>query len=163
MDAVLGYALFYVVVDRATPTVMDVVTDALPGVSPSTVGLGLAIALWFVLAAIVLDQGRRQLAALGVGSAEDVRRAERTRPTPTRTNVAVYLLLLLVGGAIAALTFDPAVETAVSLIRIVAALDVAAFDLVGFLVMALFFVSYKAATWSADRLLVGGVRALLAG
>jgi len=162
VDAVLGYVLFYVLVDRATPTVVDVTTGALPSISPSTVGLGLALFLWFVLVVTAIDQVRRQLAAFGVGSDADVRRAERVRPTPTRTQAALYLGLLVVGGVVAALTFEPALETAVSLIEIVAALDVGAFDLVAFVVITIFFVSYKAATWSADRLLVGGVRALLA-
>ena len=163
VDALLGYVLFYVIVDRATPTVVEAITGALPSIAPSTVGLGLALLLWFVLVVTAIDQGRRQLAAFGVGSDADVRRAERVRPTPTRTQVAVYVGLLVVGGVLAALTFDPAIETAVSLIEVVATLDVEALSLMAFLVMVVFFVSYKAATWSADRLLVGGVRAFLAG
>ena len=138
------------------------ITGALPSIPPSTVGLGLALFLWFVLVVTAIDQVGRQLAAFGVGSEADVRRASRVRPTPPRTQVALYLGLLLVGGPLAALTFEPALETAVALIEIVATLDFEALSLVAFLVMALFFVSYKAATWSADRLLVGGMRALLA-
>jgi len=161
VDAVLGFVLFYVLVERATPTVVDVITGAVPSIAPATVGLGLALFLWFVLVVTAIDQVRRQLAAFGVGSDRDVRRAERVRPTPTGKQVAVYVALLVSGGAIAALTFEPAMETAVSLIEVVATIDVEAFSLAAFLVMALFFVSYEAATWSADRLLVGGVRALL--
>src|SRR6056297_2245399 len=66
IDAVLGLVLFYVVVDRATPTVVDVFGEVLPDVSSSTVELGLAIFLWFVVAVTLIEQLRRQLIALAV-------------------------------------------------------------------------------------------------
>ena len=162
VDAALGFALFYVIVDRATPTVVDVLTDVL-SVPPTLVGTGLAALLWFVLAVTVLDQARRQLAALGVGGYEGGW-PNRPKPgVPSRELALAYFGGLVVGGLLAWWTFAPAVETAVSLIRVVAALDVGAFDLLAFLVMVVFFVSYAVATRSLDRLVVGGVRAALAG
>lgn len=158
VDAVLGFVLFYVIVDRATPTVVDVTTGILPDVS--LVGLGLAMALWFVLAVTVVDQARRQLAALGVVSHDDV--TTRSRAVPSETRALAYLVLVLVGGALAAWTFDRAVDTAVSLIRVVAALDAAAFVPADFFVMVAFFVSFGVATHALDGLVIGGIRAILA-
>ncbi|MEF8869953.1 MAG: hypothetical protein V5A85_15615 [Haloarculaceae archaeon] len=164
VDAVLGYALFYVVVDRATPTVVDVFRDVLPGLSPSLVRLGLAALLWFVLAATALEQGRRQLAALGVvdGDAGDRLSASGSRAVPSEPRALAYLVLLVVGALVATWTFDRAIETVVSLIPAVAALDVGAFLTGEVLVLVAFVVAFEAATWALDRLLVGGFRALLA-
>lgn len=162
VDASLGFALFYVLVVRATPTVVEVLTDVL-SVSPSFVGTGLAALLWFVLAVTVLDQARRQLAALGVGSYEGGWPNRPKSGVPSRELALAYLGGLVVGGLLAWWTFAPAVETAVALIRVVAARDVGAFDLLAFLVMVVFFVSYAVATRSLDRLVVGGIRAALAG
>ena len=165
VDAVLGYALFYVVVDRATPTVVDVLAGALPGVSPSLVGLGLAALLWFVLAVTAIEQVRRQLAALGVVDGDATgwfaRSGSRSRVVPSEPRALAYLVLLVVGGLVATWTFDRAVETVVSLIPAVAAADVGAFATGEVLVLVAFVLAFEAATWALDRLLVGGVRALL--
>lgn len=163
IDAVLGFVAFYVFVDRATPTVVDVLAVAVPAASPSLVRLGLAATLWFVLAVTLLDRARRQLAALGVGSRDDVGRAERSRAAPTRLQFAGYLVVLLLGGVVAAWTFEPAVRTGIALIRTVATLDVAAFDPLGFVTMVVFFVAFAGATRALDRLVVGGIRRRLTG
>jgi hypothetical protein len=73
------------------------------------------------------------------------------------------LALLLVGGAVAAVTFDRGVATAVSMIRVVAILDVGAIPVGEVVVLVAVFVSFAAATHSLDRLVVGGIRAVLAG
>lgn len=163
IDALLGFAVFYVFVERATPTVVDVVTAALADVAPSLVRLGLAAALWFVLAATVLDQARRQLAALGVGSHDDVDRSERSRGAPTGLRWLGYLVASLAGGAVAAWTFEGAVATGISLIRAVAALDVAGVAPLEFVAMIVFFVAFGIATRSLDRLVVGTLRRILVG
>ena len=82
---------------------------------------------------------------------------------PSETEALLSLVGLLLGGTIATWTFERGVATAVSLIRIVGTLDVSDFPVGAFLVMVVFFVAYAAATRSLDRLLVGGVRWLLAG
>lgn len=162
VDAALGFALFYVLVDRATPTVVAVLTDALPDVSPSAVGLGLAATLWFVLATTVLDQVRRQLAALGVTGSDTARRRLTARVAPFDIGMFGHLAGVLVGGAVAAVTFDRTLESIVTLIRRVAALDVAAITPGEVVVTVVFFVSFGVATRSLDRLLVGGLRSILA-
>jgi len=72
--------------------------------------------------------------------------------------------LAVIGGtAIAVLTFDRAVEALLSLIPVVATVDVVAFDFIGLFVMVVFFAAYSVAAHSLDRLVIGGIRALGSG
>ena len=160
IEAGLGYLLFYFLVDRATPAVVTGFSDAVLDLSPSFVRYGLATALWFVLVVTALDQVRRQLAALGVGTYDEyqLRVWSRVSPSPLRT--AGYLLALIVGTAVAVTTFDRAVEALLSLIPAVATVDVVAFDLVELFVMVVFFISYSVAAHSLDRLVIGGIKTL---
>jgi hypothetical protein len=48
-----------------------------------------------------------------------------------------------------------------SLIPVVATVDVAAFDFVELFVMVAFFVAYSVAAHSLDRLVIGGIQALM--
>lgn len=162
IGAVLGYLLFYVVVDRATPTVVAVFTDVLPYVAPSLVRLALATMLWFVLLVTLLDQVRRQLAALGVLTHDAIRPRTWSRPPPAGLQSLAYLVLVLVGGALATATFDRAIDTVLALIPILANLDVQAFVTGDVLVMVVFFVSFGVATRSLDRLIIGEIRKFLA-
>lgn len=161
IDAVLGFAVFSVFVERATPAVVDVFTTAVPGLSASTVRFGLAALLWFVLAVTLLDQLQRQLAAVGVGSRSAVARADREAGTPGAARLLAYLGGLAVGGTVAVWTFETAVQSGVTMIRIVGTLDTSAFVLVEVLAMVVFFVGFAVATHSLDRLVVGTVRRLL--
>jgi hypothetical protein len=156
IDALLSYVVFYIFVDRATPTVVEVITTALPNISPSLVQLGLAVALWFILAVTLIDQLRRQLAAFGVGSHDDVSRAERSGVAPTDLQLGGYLVVLLLGSIIATWTFEPAIRAGISFIQIVGTLDTSAFVLVEFGLMIVFFISFAGATRALDRLIIGG-------
>jgi hypothetical protein len=162
IDAVLGLGLFYVVVDRATPTVRAVAGDLFPGLNPSVVGLALAALLWFVFLVTLLDQVRRQLAALGLVRGDPGWVWPDSKPTPTAVQAAVYLLGVFVGGALAVWLFEGAMETTVALIRVVMALDPVAFSFGAVVGLVGFFVSFGIATHSLDRLLVGGLRVVLA-
>ena len=157
VEAVLGYALFFVLFERATPAVREVLSDVLP-VSPSAVGFALAAFMWFVLAVMSVDQLVRQLGALGLLEYNGNRRAERWSE---RIGTAGYVALALVGGVVAVLTVDAGLETAVELVRIVGRLDFAAIDLGALVVMATFFVAYSLATRAVDRLVVRALRRLL--
>jgi hypothetical protein len=162
VDAVLGYALFYVVVDRATPTVVDALGSVLGGVTAGSIRLGLAALLWFVLVVTVIDQARRQFTALGLLGDADAADGNIWSPVvPSETQALAYVVLLALGGLVAAWTFESAVGTVVSLIRVVVTLDLGAFVLGEFLVMVVFFVSFEVAAYAADRLLVGGFRTML--
>lgn len=161
IDAALGYGLFYVVVDSATPAIVDVLTEALPEASPSLVGLGLAITLWGVLAVTVLEHLRRQLAALGVLTHAAVRPRRPARLHTSLIRLVGHLIAAVVAGFVAAWTFDTALETIVSLIPVVAALEVEALVPVEIAVLIVFFVSFGIAARSVDRLTIGSVRAVL--
>ena len=157
IDALLGYLLFYVLVDRATPTVVDVFTDVV-GLPAALVRLGLAALLWVVLLATGLDQARRQLGALGVVNYDGGWLDRCEEGVPTERQSLLYLVGLLLGGLVVSWTAGGAIETAVALIPAIAALDVGAFLGVEFLAMVVFFVAYSVATRSLDRLVVGGLR-----
>ncbi|MFC5368708.1 hypothetical protein [Salinirubrum litoreum] len=161
IDAVLSFAVFYVFVERATSTVVDVLTTAVPDFSASTVGFGLAALLWFVLAVTLLDQLQRQLAAVGVGTQSAVARADREAGTPGETRLFAYLAGLTIGGVIAVWTFEPAVQTGITMIQIVGTLDATAFAFVDFLTMIVFFVGFAVTTHSLDRLVIGTVRRVI--
>lgn len=158
IEATLGYGLFYVLVDRVTPAVIEVFSETVLDLPASLVGFGLAAGLWFVLAVTVFDQLRRQLAALGVLSVEtdQLRLWSRLTPGPVRTGG--YLLGLVGGSLVAWVTFDRAVNALLSLIPAVATIDVASIDLGGLVLMILFFLSYSLAARSLDRLLIEAIR-----
>jgi len=161
IEAGLGYLLFYVLLDRVTPAVVTVFSETVLDLSPSFVRFGLATALWFVLVVTAIDQLRRQLAALGVGTYDDYRLRVWSRVTPSSLQTTGYLLALVAGTAVAMITFDRAVEALLSLIPVASTVDVVAFDLVELFVMVVFFPSYSAAAHSLDRLVIGGVRTLM--
>ncbi|WP_311173494.1 hypothetical protein [Halobellus ordinarius] len=160
IEAGLGYLLFYVLVDRVTPAIVTVFSDTVLGLSPSFVRFGLATALWFVLVVTATDQVRRQLAALGVGTYDEYQLRVWSRVTPSSLRTAGYLLALITGTAVAVITIDRAVEALLSLIPVVATVDLVAFDLVELFVMVVFFFSYSVAAHSLDRLVIGGIRTL---
>ena len=156
VDAVLGYVLFYVVIERVTPAVVDVLTETVPGISPGIVTVGLAAFLWFVLAVTVLDQAGRQLAAFR-GRADETSLWARI---PSETEATVASLAVVVGGALAAFTFAAAMAMLPDAVRAVGAFDVDGVLALDVVTLVTFFASYAAATWGADRLLVGGMRVL---
>lgn len=160
IEAVFGYALFYVLVERATPTITATFTDVL-SISPSLVGFGLAAALWFIFLVTAVDQGRRQLAAMGLGTHEAVRRDESRPRTLSETRALGYLTLVLVGSLVALWTADAAISSLVGMIAIVSAADVGAFVFPDLITVVLFFVAYGSATHALDRLVIGGIRELL--
>jgi hypothetical protein len=162
IEAILGYVLFYVLVGRATPVVVETFSETVLDLPPSFLRFGLAIALWFVLAVTAIDQVRRQLAALGLVSYDEYQLRVWSRVTPSSLRTTGYLVAVVVGGGIAVLTFQPAVETLLSLIPVFATVDPARIDIVGLLAMVTFFVAYGIATHSLDRLVIGAIHALSA-
>jgi len=160
LEAVLGYALFYLIVERATPTITATFSEIL-SVSPSVVGFGLAAALWFVFLVTAVDQARRQLAAIGVGTHEAVRRDESRPRTLSETRALGYLTLVLVGSIVALWTADAAISSLVGMMEVVSTADAGAFVLLDLVVVVLFFVAYGSVTHALDRLVIGGIRELL--
>ena len=163
IEASLGYLLFYILVNRVTPAVLTVFSETGLNLSPSFVRFGLAIALWFILVVTAIDQTRRQLAALGVGTYDEYQLQRWSRVTPSSLRTGGYLLALIVGTAVAVTTFNHAVAALLSLIPVVATLDVVAFDVIEVFVMIVFFLSYSGAAHSLDRLVIGGIQTLMSG
>ncbi|WP_440991711.1 hypothetical protein [Haloarchaeobius baliensis] len=161
VDAALGYWLFYVVVDRATPTVVDLFAGRVLELSPSLVRLGLAALLWFVLAVTVLDQLRTQFDALTGRSAAG--RGWVIHPLiPAQYWLLVYGLGAGLAGATALVTFEVGVSGAVTLIEGIATFDLAAILLLDVVAVVVFFVSFAVASFSLDRLTIRTIRELLA-
>jgi hypothetical protein len=154
--------LFYVLVDRATPVVVETFSETVLDLSPSFLEFGLAMALWFVLGVTAIDQVRRQLAALGLVSYDEYQLRVWSRVTPSSLRTTGYLVALVVGGGVAVLTFQHTIETLVSPLPLFATVDPARFDIIGLLAMVAFFVAYGIATHSLHRLVIGAIHALSA-
>ncbi|MCU4718728.1 hypothetical protein [Halapricum hydrolyticum] len=161
IEASLGYLLFYVLVDRVTPAIVTVFSETVLDLSPSFVRFALAVALWFVLAVSVIDQLQRQLAALGVGTYDQAQLRLWSRVTPSSLRTAGYVLVFLAGSIVAAMTFESAVETLSALIPAIATAEVSTTDPIGVFAMVVFFLAYGTAARSLDRLVIGGIRALV--
>ncbi|WP_435074554.1 hypothetical protein [Halorubrum sp. HHNYT27] len=161
IEAGLGYLLFYVLVSRVTPVVVAAFDETVPGLSPSVVRFGLAAALWFVFAVTAIDQLRRQLAALGVGTYDDNRIGVWSRVTSPALRTSGYLLALIAGSAVAAATFDRAIAGLLSLISVFSTLDGFTVDPLDVVVLVAFFLAYSLAAHSLDRLVIGAIRALV--
>ena len=163
VESILTYVLFFIVIDRATPTFRVVLSDVIPGISPGDVGFALAAFIWFVLVVSIIDQSRRQAAALGLGRHRSVDRDRSKAAVPSESRFLLSLVGAIVGAIVAYWTFESAMEMAIATIEIVFYLDVGGFDVAAFAVMVLFFVAWGPVTWTVDRLVIGGIRAVLAG
>jgi len=155
IDAIVGFVVFYLFLERATPHVVALLTDV-ADLEASVVRLGLAAFLWFILVVTILDQGRRQYQAL------QTPRGNRSVRRPTQDWVLVRGAAVLAGGTIAYWTFDRAVEAGITLLEMLVRLDPARFDLAGFLTLVGFFVAFGIASWALDRLVIRGLRLAIA-
>lgn len=163
IEAVVGFVVFYAVFDRVTPTVVEVLTDAVPDLSASAVGFGLASFLWFVLIVTVFDQIRRQLVALGVVAPASGWRSISGPATLSDRLAFQYLAVSLVGSLLAAGTFERATTALASTIRLVATQDASEFAVEESLWMIVFFVAAGVAAYALDRLLIGVIRTRRSG
>lgn len=162
IEAVLGYVLFYIIIERVTPAIVTVFSETVLELSTALVHLGLAAMLWFVLVVTAFDQFRRQLAALGVGSYEEYELRLWSRVTPSSLRTTGYIVAFVFGTGVAVITFDRAVAALKSLIPVVATVDVLAIDFVEVFVMVVFFLAYSIGAHSFDRLAIGAIRGLVA-
>jgi hypothetical protein len=157
IEAALGFGLFYVLVARLTPAITTRLSTVLD-IDPSLTGFGLAVALWVGLALTVLEQARRQLAALGLVSPGESEFRVWSRVESPAIRIAGYLLALVVGAGLARLTYESAVEGLLALIGFGSANGFVSLD--GWAVLELigFFLAYGIAAHSLDRLVIGGLR-----
>ncbi|WP_225317776.1 MULTISPECIES: hypothetical protein [Haloferax] len=161
VDSLLSFAMFYVFVGRATPTIVDVITDAIPAVSPSGVGFAIAAMLWFIFVVTLVDMARRQYEALASRPTGESEQNFHRRSVPDTPLFVVYAAVVVVGGVVAAWTFERAVDAGITMIRIAGTLDGTLFDPVEFVVMVIFFITFGGAVRALDRIVVGGFRAML--
>lgn len=162
VEAFLGYVLFYVIVARATPTIVTGAAEVFPEVAPAAVRFVLAAFLWFVLVVSTVDQLRRQLAALGIGSHDQVDPEPSTRTPPSEPLTLACLVGVVFGSIFLWATFEAGLAAVVTLVGAMVPIDVDALLAVDAVVLVVFFVSYGVVTWSLDRLVVGGLRWALA-
>lgn len=157
IEAALGFGLFYVLLARLTPAITMRFSTVLD-IDPSLTGFGLAVALWFGLALTVLEQARRQLAALGLVSPGESELRIWSRVESPAIRIAGYLLALAVGAGLARLTYESAVDGLLALIGFGSENGFVSLDAWAVLELIGFFVAYSIAAHSLDRLVIGGLR-----
>ncbi|MFB6104627.1 MAG: hypothetical protein ABEJ57_06015 [Halobacteriaceae archaeon] len=157
IDAALGFVVFFLFLERATPHVVDVLTDV-AGLHASVVRLGLAAFLWFIFLVTFLDQLNRQYLAVQVVPPPGDRSVRR----PARSWVVIRVGAVIVGGAIAVWTFDAAVETGITFFEMLVRLDLSLFDVGALMGLVGFFIAFGIASWALDRLVIRGLRIVVA-
>lgn len=160
IEGVLGVAMLYLVVARATPTFVTVLEDLAPLFDPATVRTILAVALWVVLAITLVEQVRRQLTALDLYPHAKTAIDPSGRPLSGRHMVG-YIVVLVLGLLFIPYAYDAALNTAAAIIPIVAYQSVEPFFVWDFIVMVVFFITYGLTIRALDRLLVYGTRLAL--
>ena len=163
IDAILGYAMFYVVVSTVTDPIAEGLAGIL-GVGPEAIRTWFAIGLWVILGFTVLGQLTTQLKdnPHRFSSAEE-RRAfiERRAPSPLRYLGAI--LATAVGGTIAWLLIDEFLIAIVSVaIVIVGPATITGLSLWTVVWLVCFSVGFGLFTFGLDRLVIGLVRDLIA-
>lgn len=166
VEAAVGYVLFFLVVDRATPVLVDELAAPFPDAVPEPFTTYAAVVLWLVLVVLLLATVRGQLAANPRTFADaDEREAFLDEQRRNRWRFRIDAALVVVGGAATVLTWDVFVAVLVALLSVVVVeLDGATPALPGaeeFAVSVVFLVGVAALARGLDRLLVGGVRELL--
>lgn len=163
VDAILGFAMFYVVVATVTDPMAEGLAGIL-GVDPDAIRTWFAIGLWIILGLTVLGQLTKQLKDNPHRfSTDDARRAflERRRPGPLRYLGAI--LATTVGAAIAWLLIEEFLMALVSLaIVIVGPATITGISLWTVIWLVSFSIGFGLFTFGLDRLVIGLVRDLIA-
>lgn len=158
------YGLFAVVVWRADAELRE--TLAVLGLDPATVGRGLAVGLWLLLAAVLAYEYRRQTRPLPSFLTNHVRQQYLDQRVPERLKFATYVGLLVAGGYVAlfarAAFFARLDDGLLVVRRLLTAGHPGSFSLVNLGWGLLFVAGAVAFAHAADRVLVAGVRAALA-
>lgn len=166
----IEYGLFFVVVDRATATLTDLLAESPMAALGSQFAFGAAVALWLVLAVTVVREGIRQVRANPRDGGDATELLAQSRLAPRW--VAVVGALALVGGGVVVLgwpRFFGVLDDPVAAFGLVQRTLAGAPDQSGLtralalletdLVWALAFpAGFVAFAYGVDRLLVGGVR-----
>jgi hypothetical protein len=160
------FGLFVVVVAHAGADAHRTVATA-TGVQTGAVARTFAVGLWLLLTAVVALELRRQTRPFPSFIARDVREQFLSQRVPQRALFAAYVLLLLASGYVAVFArprFFAALDGGLLVVRrLVETGDPGAFSLAKLGYGLAFVVGSVAVAHAADRVLVAGARALIAG
>lgn len=159
------YGLFAAVVWRADAAVRETMA-AVGGPGPRTVGQGLAVGLWLLLAGVLAYEYRRQTRPHPSFLTAHVRQHYLHQRVPARVKFGTYVALLVAGGYVATFaraTFFARLDDGLLVVRrLLTAGDPGAFSLVNLGYGVLFVAGALAFSHAADRVLIAGARAVLA-
>ena len=165
IDSIVGFAIFYLLVDALTPTFVDALALVLPDVATSTLTTGTALALWLVAGITALTVVLPQVAANPRRfDSRDERDAFLDANRPSEMQYKVNLTLLVLGGATAFLAWRTVLDVFRGMLPVVVELGgeippvLTAGNVAIFVV---FVVGVAAYARGLDRLVIGGVREFL--
>lgn len=166
VEVIVVYVLFYLIVDLATPVIVEELSGPFPDQVPEPVTTYAAVTLWLFLGLVLFATVRTQLAENPrVFDDADEREAFLDEHRPTLETSLLSGALVVVGGAAALFTWDVFVAVLEDVLSVlVVELDGDPPALPGAADVALFvsFVGGVAAVARGlDRLVVGGARELL--
>ena len=165
VETLLGIGLFYLLVDRLTPVIVEGLASPFPSLGADTVRTSLAVAIWVIaglsLLGLVLTQvkanPRRFENAEGLNRFLAVRR-------PTDRHYRFHLALTIFGGTTAMLAWERTLAVLAAILPMVVAPsgELPATITVGnAAVLVVFFLGFAASARGLDRLVIGGVREFL--
>jgi hypothetical protein len=165
IDSLVGFAMFYLVLDTLSPTLVDALATVLPSVAPDAIGTGLALLLWLVAGvtalAIVVPQVQANPHRFETRRERD---AFLDANRPSATQYQFWLALLALGGAVSVLAWQTFIDVLGALLPFVIELDGAlpsTLSPANLAVFVLFVVGFAAYSRGLDRLVVGVLRDLL--
>ena len=165
VEGLVGFGIFYLLVDRLTPALVSALSGPLPDLAPDTIRLGTAGLCWLVFGLTLLSIALTQLADNPRKFADSAAR-ERFLDDhrPTESGLRLHLVLMVFGGATAVLAWDTAVAVLESMFPIVVAAGgplPAVLSLGNAAILVAFFLGFAAYARGLDRLVVGGMREFL--
>lgn len=163
--ALVGFAVFYLVVDALMPTLSATVAEVLPGIVPDPFTTLVALLLWGLLGlaviGIILEQTKDNPREFETTMARD---AFLDKHRPTRSAYALSLVLLVAGGVTAAIAWPTFIDVLEAMVPVVTSPGDGLPDAVTLersVVFVGFLLGFAAFSWSLDRLVIGRLREFL--
>lgn len=165
VETLLGIGLFYLLVDRLTPVIVEGLASPFPSLGAETVRTLLAVSIWVMAGLsflrLVLTQSKANPRRFESVEALNRFLAERR---PTDRHYRFYLVLALLGGTTAMLAWETTLEVLAAMLPMVvtpAGELPAAITVGNAAVLVVFFLGFAASARGLDRLVIGGVREFL--